>query len=118
MTAVDLNRFRRCPIGCNWKQSATEYDDETGLRAARSQHLFTRHSPYEIITTLDRGAAALAALEQDRDRLQAELTVVRRERAWLISNLDDAELEEFRLLAQTAERAREDGDAILPPKRT
>lgn len=53
---------------------------------------------------------AWTRLQADRDKLSAELTVVRRERAWLISNLDDAELEEFRLLAQTAERAREDAE--------
>lgn len=54
---------------------------------------------------------ALAAVEQDRDKLEAELTVVRRERAWLLAGLSEAELAEFRLLAQTAERAHEDAGA-------
>lgn len=52
--------------------------------------------------------AALAAVEQDRDKLSDELTVVRRERAWLLQLVGYDELQEFRLLAQTAERARED----------
>lgn len=56
----------------------------------------------------NRKEAVLAAVEQDRDRLGEELAVVRRERAWLLQLVGYDELQEFRLLAQTAERARED----------
>lgn len=89
-----------------------------------------------VVAQRDEARAALAAVEQDRDRwrdrcdgqawqdieadrdrLSEELTVVRRERAWLLSNLSEAELEEFRLLAQTAERAREDRSTAAEARR-
>lgn len=58
--------------------------------------------------TADRLAGWVPDLLAEVERLAAELTVVRRERAWLLDGLSRAELEEFRLLAQTAQRARED----------
>lgn len=60
-------------------------------------------------------ADRLAAVEQDRDRLSDELakatdelTVVRRERSWLLANIGYDQRQEFRLLAQTAEDAAPD----------